>query len=117
MINNLYTYKATVNRVVDGDTAELTIDLGFTVQWKSTCRFYGINTPELNSRDVEVKQKAKDARQFVENQLPKGTKVLIVSRELDKYGRPLVDIYYGENFTNHINQELVDKQLAVTYLL
>lgn len=117
MINNLYHYKATVNRVVDGDTAELTIDLGFTVQWKSTCRLYGINTPELNSKDAAVKQKANDAKQYVAYHLVKGTQVLIKSRELDKYGRPLVDIYYGEGFTQHINQELVDKQLAVTYLL
>jgi micrococcal nuclease len=117
MINNLYHYKATVNRVVDGDTAELTIDLGFTVKWKSTCRFYGINTPELNSRDIAVKQKAKDARLYVSTQLIKGLEVLIISRELDKYGRPLVDIYYGEGFTQHINQELVDKQLAVIYIM
>lgn len=117
MINNLYTYKATVNRVVDGDTAELIIDLGFTVQWKSNCRFYGVNTPELNSKDAELKQKAKDAKLYVATQLPTGTQVLIVSRELDKYGRPLVDIYYGTDYTQHINKELVDKQLAVTYLL
>jgi micrococcal nuclease len=117
MINNLYTYKATVNRIIDGDTAELTIDLGFTVKWKSTCRFYGINTPELKSRDVAVRDKAKDARLYVSTQLITGLEVMIVSRMLDKYGRPLVDIYYGKDFTNHINQELVDKQLAVTYLL
>lgn len=117
MINNLYTYKATVNRVVDGDTAELIIDLGFTVKWKSTCRFYGINTPELKSRDVNIKQKAKEARLYVSNQLISGLEVLVISRELDKYGRPLVDIYYGKDFTQHINQELVDKQLAVIYLL
>ena len=117
MINNLYTYKATVVRVVDGDTAELIIDLGFTVQWKSTCRFYGINTAELKSKDPEVKQRAKDAKQYVEYHLVKGTEVLVVSRELDKYGRPLVDIYYGKDFTQHINKELVEKQLAITYIL
>lgn len=117
MTNNLYTYKATVNRVIDGDTVELTIDLGFTVKWKSTCRLYGINAPELKSRDVVVREKAKDARIYVSKQLISGLEVMIVSRELDKYGRPLVDIYYGKDFSQHINQELIDKQLAVTYLM
>ena len=113
MTHNLYTYEATVLRIVDGDTAELEIDLGFTIYWKSTCRFYGINTPELKSKDKQVREYAKLAKDATASQLPIGTKVTIVSRELDKYGRPLVDIYIGDM---HLNQWLVDNGFAIIYL-
>lgn len=111
MINNLYNYKATVNRIVDGDTVELTIDLGFTVQWKSTCRLFGINTPELISKDPLVRAKALEAKQYVIDKLPIGCVVHIASRQLDKFGRPLADIYYAD--MKHLNQELLDTGLAV----
>ena len=112
MVNDLFTYKATVVRVVDGDTAELVIDLGFTVQWKSTCRFYGINTPELKSKDVDEKAKAIAAREFTKANLNEGAIVIIKSKELDKYGRPLVDIYFGKDYSVHLNALLLDKGLA-----
>jgi len=117
MTNNLYTYEATVLRIVDGDTVELNIDLGFTVHWKSSCRFYGINTPELKSADPVLRKKAKLAKAQTETYLPVGCKVTIVSRELDKYGRPLVDIYCGENYSIHLNQWLVDNGHAVVYIV
>lgn len=113
---NLYTYEATVLRIVDGDTAELNIDLGFTIFWRSTCRFYGINTPELKSKDVADREKAKEAKAQTALNLPVGSKIKIISRELDKYGRPLVDIYCGENNTLHLNQWLVDNGYAKTYM-
>jgi micrococcal nuclease len=116
-MKDLYTYKAVVNRVVDGDTCDLSIDLGFTVSWKSTCRFYGINTPELRSKDSEEKSRAYAARDRVLALVPPGSTVMIKSRELDKYGRPLVDIYTGQDFSIHINQLLVEEGLAKTYLL
>lgn len=113
MVNNLFTYKATVVRVLDGDTAELVIDLGFTVQWKSTCRFYGINTPELRSKDVDEKAKAIAAREFTKAHLNIGDVIIIKSRELDKYGRPLVDIYCGKDNSIHLNALLIEQGLAV----
>lgn len=107
---NLYQYQAVVNKVVDGDTIWATIDLGFTVSWASSCRFYGINTPELKATDPLVRAKALEAKQYLIDNLPVGTRILIHSRELDKYGRPLVDVYLGDR---HINQEILDHGLAV----
>lgn len=115
MTNSLYTYEATVIRVVDGDTAQLQIDLGFTVTWTSNCRFYGINTPELKSKDPDVRYQAKEARTQTEFHLKPGSKIRIISRELDKYGRPLVDIYCGKDYQLHLNQWLVDNNYAVAY--
>jgi len=117
MTHNLYTYEATVLRTVDGDTVELNIDLGFTIFWKSTCRFYGINTPELKAKDKQVRELAKEAKAKTEEHLPAGSKIKIVSRELDKYGRPLVDIYCGEDYSLHLNQWLVDNGYAIEYIL
>ena len=111
----MYEYKAIVNKIVDGDTVNLTIDLGFTIYWKSNCRFASINAPELTSIDPVVRAKALEAKQYVIEALPLNTKIKIISRELDKYGRPVIDIYYGTNFEKHLNQELLDKGLAVKY--
>lgn len=111
-VSELYTYKAIVVRVLDGDTAELIIDLGFTVKWKSTCRFYGINTAELNSKDENERILANAAKDFTKQYLNEGSVVLIKSKQLDKYGRPLVDIYCGENYSVHLNHELLKANLA-----
>lgn len=111
----LYTYKATVQRIVDGDTANLSIDLGFTISWASNCRLASVNAPELSSKDPMVKAKALEAKQYLIDKLPIGCEVRIVSRELDKYGRPVADLYYGKDFQNHLNQELLDNGLAVKY--
>jgi micrococcal nuclease len=116
MTNNLYNYKATVVRILDGDTVELMIHLGFTIVWKSSCRLYGINTPELNSKDPLVRAKALEAKQYLIDRLPAGSIVYVTSRELDKYGRPLADVYYSPE-NKHLNQELVDGGLAVKYIL
>jgi micrococcal nuclease len=112
---NLYTYTATVLRIIDGDTVELLIDLGFTIHWKSACRFYGINTPELNSTNEMDKIKAQAAKLMVMDKLPIGSKILIQSKDLDKYGRPLVEIYYGKGYGINLNDQLVKEKLAVTY--
>jgi micrococcal nuclease len=113
MTNSLYFYKATVNRVVDGDTLNLNIDLGFTIWWRSNCRLAGINAPELKAKEESIKVKANESKQYLVDCVKLGSEVLIKSRELDKYGRPVVDVYYGKDFEKHLNQELLEKGLAV----
>ena len=53
----MYTYKIKLDRVVDGDTVDAYIDLGFDVSVKKRIRFMGINTPESRTRDLEEKAK------------------------------------------------------------
>jgi len=112
---NLYTYTATVLRIVDGDTVELLIDLGFTIHWRSTCRLYGINTPELNSPNEMDKIKAQAAKLLVIDKLKINSKVLIQSKDLDKYGRPLVEIFFGKTYGINLNDLLLKEKLAVAY--
>lgn len=100
----MYYYKSRVEKVIDGDTVRLDIDLGFTVHWKSNCRLHGVNTPELNAKNQEDRIKALEAKQYLIDNLP--SEVLIHSRSLDKYGRPLVDIYVENRL---INQEIIEK--------
>jgi endonuclease YncB( thermonuclease family) len=110
----LYRYMATVNRVIDGDTAELIIDEGFKHSWKVSCRFAGINAPELTSDDPATREKAAASRNYLALRLPIGKQVYIKSEKLDKYGRPIVTVYdlSGVN----INDELLEKGFAIKYL-
>jgi endonuclease YncB( thermonuclease family) len=112
----LYNYEAIVERVIDGDTIKLDIDLGFTIHWKSSCRLYGINAPELKSKIAEVREAAKESRQYLIDNLQAGSTILIQSRELDKYGRPLVEVFFGEGLRRNLNAELLSNNLAVKYM-
>lgn len=73
----------------DGDSAWLLIDKGNREYLNANCRFFGINTPEMNSSDDVERDKAKQARDFLRG-LIDGKEVFIKSEKLDKYGRPLV---------------------------
>lgn len=112
MKENLYFYKATVERVIDGDTIVLVIDKGFYDFSKKSVRLFGINTPELRSSNPEEKKKAKEAKSFLEGILTVGTKVIIKSKELDKYGRPIAVIYLDDV---NINEVLLNSGHAKAY--
>jgi micrococcal nuclease len=101
----MYNYNANVVKVIDGDTVRLDIDLGFRVRWVSNCRLASINAPELGSGGEE-------ARDYLKTILPENCKVEIVSRSLDKYGRPIVDIKSADGT---VNQHLIDKKLVKLY--
>ena len=88
----MYEYNCKIVRVVDGDTVDVDIDLGFGV-WlhKERIRLYGIDTPESRTSDKEEKVYGNYAKQVVENWLPKGsTQTLITKKDkAGKYGRIL----------------------------
>lgn len=113
---NLYNYIATVQRVVDGDTLSILIDLGFRISWSANCRFAGVNTPELSSTVPATKEAAYKAKAFVEDRIKPGDKIRIESHKLDKYGRPVAKIYYGKDYIHCINEELIKEGLAIVYM-
>jgi micrococcal nuclease len=100
----MYNYKGIVNRVVDGDTINLTIDLGFRLSYTANCRLAGINAPEM-SEDAGKASKA-----ALMDYLPVGQVVDIISTGLDKYGRPIVVI--KANGTD-INIKMITQGFAV----
>lgn len=89
---------ARVERVVDADTLDLTLDLGWHISYRSRCRLAGVNAPELGTAA------GREAREYVMALCPVGTSVRFVSQALDKYGRPLglVILPNGEDLSAHL---------------
>ncbi len=100
---DLYFYRAFCEKVVDGDTVWMQVDLGFGVSTRQKLRLRGIDAPEL---DTEAGRKA---RKFLEAQLQTPEGVLIRTIKSDKYDRYLADIFAG---TVHINGLMVSRALA-----
>lgn len=109
------TFEGIVTKVVDGDTLECSIDLGFSIAVHEKFRLYGINTAELKAKDPKEKAKAKTAQTYLSNMLLNKTVILEVMKDKkEKYGRYLVNVIYnGKN----INNELVKHGLAIEFML
>lgn len=107
-----YTYKATITKVVDGDTVDAIVDLGFTVSVNIRFRLYGIDTMETNSRDPEKKALGLEAKRRAIDLLL-GANVKLKSHKTDKYGRWLAEIYLPDD--TNFNQLLITERLAVPY--
>ena len=86
-----YIYKATVQRVVDGDTVDLLVDCGFNIIRKERIRFYGVDAWETRGEERERGLKAKE---FVMDLLPVGSECIVrTGKEQGKFGRHLGEIY------------------------
>ena len=111
----MYEYACKVKRVVDGDTVDVILDLGFDVSYSCRVRLYGIDTPESRTRDKDEKARGKMAGAFLEEAIEDGEKVVIQTKLKDsrgKYGRVLGDVVVdGVN----INKLMVKCHLAVAY--
>lgn len=121
----MYRYGCVIVRVVDGDTVVVDIDLGFhTWLREQFVRLYGIDTPELRSRDADERVVARMARDRVVELLPPGSRAVVETelRSADKYGRILGTFYVpwhdGSDVTVDVsvNELLVRERLAVRYL-
>lgn len=114
----MYEYKATVIRVIDGDTIDADVDVGFYATLRLRLRFIGIDTPELNSKDPVEREKALKAKAYVESILlsdPKPTLVVKTSKA-DSFGRWLADITYTNGgVSKNLNEELLERGLAVKF--
>lgn len=114
---SLYTYKARLDRVVDGDTVDVVIDLGFDIFHKCRCRLYGINTPESRTKDLQEKERGLAAKAYVVDWF-NWNKDCYIQTQKDgkgKYGRILAKIYADEEMTVCLNEQLIDSGHAVEY--
>jgi len=112
----MYEYKATVKRIIDGDTLVLDIDLGFYMFMNETkIRLYGLDTPEMNAEDPLLRLQAVLATRYLFDNLEIGEKVIIktVLDKREKYGRLLATIITKKGF--NINEGLLQNKLAVSY--
>ena len=89
----MYTYKIKLDRVIDGDTIDAYIDLGFDVSVKKRIRFMGINTPESRTRDLEEKARGLAAKDRVKALLEGCKNIQLKSHGLGKFGRCLGEIF------------------------
>ena len=121
----MYEYKAVVNRVVDGDTIDVTIDLGFSVWKKMRVRMEGINTPESRTRDLEEKKRGLAAKDRLKNILEfNDNKCVLKVSGVGKYGRALATVLVeslsplnGEDGITliDVNKQLIEEGHAVEY--
>lgn len=110
---NLYHYRATVNRVIDGDTFEALISLGFAVSITMKCRLYGINCPEMHGADKALGAQAKEyVRELIE-----GKRIWIQSVAWDKYGRAVVRAWLGDTEPKvEVSEQILAAGMAVRYV-
>lgn len=111
----MYKYKAKVERVVDGDTIDVVIDLGFKITTNQRIRLQGINTPEtyIVKRDSEEYKKGMAAKQFVIERIEANANEVIVetNKNTGKYGRYIGIILLADSEIS-LNDELVEKGYA-----
>ena len=121
----MYEYKAIVDRVVDGDTLDVTIDLGFKTWKYVSVRMEGINTPESRTRDLEEKKKGLAAKARLQEILDYNSNecVLKVSG-VGKFGRAIASVYVDtlspasdkSSMTEiNVNKQLIEEGHAVAY--
>lgn len=126
----MYKYKVHVTRIVDGDTVDVDIDLGFGMIYKKQrVRMMGIDTPESRTRDLEEKFYGLQSKAFLKNLLT-GSKryrdIYLVSHDKGKFGRILGEIFIADpyildeglmnNAAGNVNQMMIDNYHAVPYL-
>ena len=117
-----YNFRVTeIVKVVDGDTIDVIIDLGFDLYKKERVRVAGVDTPEKRTRDLEEKELGINATNWLTEQLDSaidGEDDLVIRTEIDggfgKYGRLLGWLYIGED-TESINERMIREGYAWEY--
>ena len=103
----MYTYKATVTSVYDGDTFNATVDLGFNISINETFRLFGLNAPEVRGTEKELGKISRD--RLRERILNREITIKTYKDSKEKYGRYLAEIFIGEE---SINEWLIVEKLA-----
>jgi len=115
----MYEYRCKVVKIIDGDTVDVDIDLGFGV-WlkKERIRMFGIDTPESRTRDLEEKKYGNAAKEFITDMLDDEGGIVLKTRKdkEGKYGRILGELWRTTDFADKsINDYMIEKHHAVAY--
>jgi len=116
----MYEYRCTVVKIIDGDTVDVDIDLGFGV-WmkKQRIRLYGIDTPESRTRDLEEKKYGNAAKDFLTGMLDDEAGITLKTHKdaEGKFGRILGELWRTTNYADQsINEYMIEKHHAVRYM-
>lgn len=110
----MYSYKIELVRVIDGDTIDASVDLGFGLSILRRIRLYGIDTPETRTRDLDEKAAGLKAKEWLANRLKSATKLSVTTLKdkEGKYGR-LIGVLYADNV--NIQKTMLSLGLAKKY--
>ena len=118
----MYTYNAKLDRVVDGDTVDALVDLGFDTWKKVRIRMHGMNAPESRTKDLEEKERGLAAKARLTEMLEsENGEFILKSHGVGKYGRCLgelhVDMLDGKECLTleNVNELLIKEGHAVAY--
>ena len=114
----MFEYRCKLIKVIDGDTIDIDIDLGFGVWLRNQrIRMYGIDTPESRTRDLEEKKYGIAAKAFLTEMLDDSHLILKTHKdERGKFGRILGEVWRTTNFADQsINDYMIEKHHAVAY--
>ena len=117
-----YNFRVTeIVKVLDGDTIDVIIDLGFDLYKKERVRIAGVDTPEKRTRDLEEKALGQDATDWMKEHLDGAISAeddLVIRTELDggvgKYGRLLGWLYIGDELVS-LNEQMIEEGYAWSY--
>ena len=120
--NNCHNFRGiSVDKIVDGDTIDVTLDLGFSICKSERIRVAGIDSPEKRTRNLEEKELGIHASEWLESQLEgalSGEEDLVIRTELEggmgKYGRLLGWLYVGESEVS-LNEKMIEEGYAWEY--
>ena len=109
----MYEYSATLIKIVDGDTVDVLIDLGFNTTKKERVRLLGIDTPESATKDLAEKKLGLEAKEYIIQWFTKNTPFRLQTTKDDKYGR-ILGVFTGLDGKT-LNTRLVDEGYAWAY--
>ena len=112
----MYTYKIKrIEKIIDGDTVDISISLGFNLTTTQRIRLKGIDAAETRTKDLEEKTKGMAAKEWLEKELSREGEWIIETTKEDKYGRMLGTLYLvGEPVT--VNERMLNEGIAKPYM-
>jgi micrococcal nuclease len=106
-----------IHKVVDGDTIDASIDLGFDISLEKRIRLAGVDTPESRTTDLKEKAMGLESKEWLKKKL-EGAKDIIIKTELpdstEKYGRIIGHLYINSEATS-LNDQMIDEGYALAY--
>ena len=116
-MSDRFFYSAKVLDVIDGDTLDLVVDLGFDVHFRVRVRLHGINTPESRTSDKAEKELGLKAKAYTKDWTTRHSTVFVktVKDKKEKFGRILAEIYSDELKTACLNEDIIEAGFARKY--
>jgi micrococcal nuclease len=115
MIQPSYVYKARITNVVDGDTVDAVVDIGFRLSAMLRLRLARVDTAELNATDPAIRVAAVNSKAFVVGAVL-DKEVVVETKKADSFGRYLAEVYYViDGLQHNLSDDLLAAGMAIPY--